>query len=349
MNYQLTNDEISSIERYQDNDFKIINTLLREGIESEIRINSRNGKDYPFMTKDLMEKSLNDIKNLYSAIIKSYVRNGSQKPNKQLYRGTKQSLIESMNNTTGSFLSATTNINQTLTFSRTFNKGSNIADDTDKAVLFINSNVPWINIENDLGGFEDEILFVPSKVQLTEANITSDKKYGKEYIANLVEMDIPEKTPEEIEQMKNQILSNTERMNEYLKYILAIKDNPNFNNNPRTLNVIKEYEDWKKLVVEYNHQQYRIIKNKLIGVPVLHQNNEQLSELSPKVEQEHLIEISINPKKEELYSLKKKIGQMKQENKEFLDLESIFDGIDKEDNLDSENIENVEHTGRRMM
>lgn len=36
MNYELTNDEIKSIERYQDNDFKIINTLLREGIESEI-------------------------------------------------------------------------------------------------------------------------------------------------------------------------------------------------------------------------------------------------------------------------------------------------------------------------
>ena len=70
MEYQLTDDEKSSIERYQDNDFKIINTLLRDGIESEIRINSRNGRDYPFMTKDLMEKSLNDIKNLYSAIIK---------------------------------------------------------------------------------------------------------------------------------------------------------------------------------------------------------------------------------------------------------------------------------------
>lgn len=349
MDYQLTNDEKSSIERYQDNDFKIINTLLREGIESEIRINSRNGKDYPFMTKDLMEKSLNDIKNLYSAIIKTYIKNGSQKPAKKLYRGTKQSLVESMNNTTSSFLSATTNINQTLTFSRTFNKGSNVADDTDKAVLLINSNVPWINIENELGGFEDEVLFVPSKVQITKIGINPDQKYGKEYIANLVEMDIPEKTPEKIEQMKNQILSNTKKMSEYLKYILAIKDNPNFNNNPRTLNVIKEYEDWKRLVVEYNHQQYRIIKNKLIGVQTLHQNDEQLRELSSKVEQEHLTEDSINPRKEELYSLKKRIEQIKQENPEFLDLESIFSETNNTNNLDSEHIETVEHTGRSML
>ena len=93
MDYQLTKDEIAAIERYQDNDFKIINTLLREGLESKIRINRSNGKDYPFMTKDLMAKSLNDIKNLYSAIIKTYIKNGCQKPNKQLYRGTNKRKI----------------------------------------------------------------------------------------------------------------------------------------------------------------------------------------------------------------------------------------------------------------
>ena len=97
-------------------------------------------------------------------------------------------------------------------------------------------------------------------------------------------MDIPEKTPEEIEEMRQQILSNTERMSEYLKYILAVKDNPNFNNNPRTLNVIREYEDWKKLVVEYNHQQYRIIKNKFISIQESRQNDEQSSDLSSTVE-----------------------------------------------------------------
>lgn len=65
------------------------------------------------MTKDLMESSLNDIKNLYSTIIKVYIKNGSKNPNKKLYRGIKQSLIKLMNNTNSSFLLATTNINQT--------------------------------------------------------------------------------------------------------------------------------------------------------------------------------------------------------------------------------------------
>ena len=39
-------------------------------------------------------------------------------------------------------------------------------------------------------------------MQIEEANITSNKKYGREYIANLFEGDIPSKAPEEIEKMK---------------------------------------------------------------------------------------------------------------------------------------------------
>ena len=160
MTYELTKDEISSIERYQDNDFKIVNTLLREGLESEIRINSSNGKDYPFMTRDLMEQALNDINNLYSAIIKTYIKNGCQRPNIRLYRGTNQSLIESMNNKNSSFLSTTTDINKTLTFSKIFKKGSKIADKTDKAILLINSNVPWISVEDEIKSMEKNILLI---------------------------------------------------------------------------------------------------------------------------------------------------------------------------------------------
>lgn len=111
-------------------------------------------------------------------------------------------MIKFLKNKNSSFLSTTTNINKTLTFSKTFNKGSKIADDSDRAILFINSNVSWIDIEEELGGIEDEILFVTYKMQIEEANITSNKKYGREYIANLFEGDIPSKAPEEIEKMK---------------------------------------------------------------------------------------------------------------------------------------------------
>lgn len=166
MDCALTNEEIIAVENYQDNDFKIMNTLLRSGIESEIRINSRNGKDYPYMTRDMMKNSLNAIANLYSAIIKKYLSNGSKKPEKKLYRGTKISLVESMKNSNSSFLSTSTSIIQTMTFSRSFNKGSKVADQTERAVLLVDGNVPWISIEKEFGGGEDEVLFVLRKFQL---------------------------------------------------------------------------------------------------------------------------------------------------------------------------------------
>ena len=343
MDYSLSIEEVKAVEKYQDNDFKIMNTLLRSGIESEIRINSRNGKDYPYMTKEMMDKSLNDIGNLYSAIIKQYLLNDSKKPEKPLYRGTKVSLVESMQNSNSSFLSTSTSIVQTMTFSRSFNKGSNIADESERAVLLVDGNVPWISIENEFGGGEDEILFVPSKISIEEANLTSNQRYGKEYIMRLTELDIPFKTPEEIEKMRNEILEKTEKMSDYLKYILVVKDNPNFNQNPRTLSVIEEYCKWKDLVIEYNYQQYRVIKNKLMG-DNLTKNSVVGEDIRVKVEQEHFMQSE--KAKEELIrirdSLKDTKSAMVERGFDMPGLEDIFDNK-KEQEI---KVENVEHSRR---
>jgi len=343
MDYSLTPEEIQAVEKYQDNDFKIMNTLLRSGIESEFRINSRNGKDYPYMTRDMMEKSLNDIANLYSAIIKQYLSNGSKKPEKPLYRGTKISLVDSMQNSNSSFLSTSTSIVQTMTFSRSFNKGSNVADESERAVLLVDGNVPWISIEKEFGGGEDEVLFVPSKISIEEANLTSNQRYGKEYIMRLSELDIPVKTLEEIEIMRKEILDKTEKMSDYLKYILVVKDNPNFNQNPRTLSVIDEYSKWKEMVIEYNYQQYIIIKNKLMG-DTLSQNSVVGDNLNSKVEQEHFMQTE--PLKEELIrfmdSLKDTKSEMISRGFEMPNLDDIFD-----EKVELENSEEkVEHIGR---
>ncbi len=351
MDYSLTADEVSAVEKYQDNDFKIMNSLLRNGIESEMRINSRNGKDYPYMTRSMMEQSLKDIQNLYSAIIKKYLTNRSTKPLKPLYRGTKTSLVDSIQNRNSSFLSTSTSIVQTMTFSRSFNKGSNIADETERAVLLIDGEVPWMSIENEFGGGEDEVLFVPSKVEIKEAQLTSNQKYGKEYIMKLSEIDIPEKTPSEIEDMRTEILDKTEKMSDYLKYILVIKDNPNFNQNPRTLAVMEEYSKWKKLVIEYNYQQYIIIKNKLIWKNLSQKSDnpnatETCDNLRNKVEQEHFMK-SEQTKEEFLQlrdSLKSTMSDMQQRGFDIPNLNDLgsFSNVEQED---VEKLENI----RRMM
>lgn len=187
-----------------------------------------------------MEKSSNAIADLYSAIIKKYLSNRSKKTGKKLYRGIKISLVESMENSNSSFLSTSTNIIQTMTFSRSFNKGSKVVDQTER-VLLVDGNVTWISIEKEFGGGEGEVLFVPAKILIEEANLTQNKKYGKEYIMTLSELDIPIKSQEEITLLKKEILDKTEKMSDYLKYILVVKDNLNFNINPRTLTVIEEY------------------------------------------------------------------------------------------------------------
>lgn len=355
MDYSLTLEEITAVEKYQDNDFKIMNSLLRSGIESEMRINSRNGKNYPYMTRDMMEQSLKDIQNLYSAIIKQYLANGSVKPSKPLYRGTKTSLVNSMENSNSSFLSTTTNIVQTMTFSRSFNKGSNIADETERAVLLVDGEVPWISIETELGGGEDEVLFVPSKIEIKEAQLTPNQRYGKEYVMKLSELDIPEKTPEEIDSMRIEILDKTEKMSDYLKYILVIKDNPNFNQNPRTLAVIEEYNQWKELVIQYNYQQYRIIKNKLMGESLSQRNETQTvadayDDLSPKVEQEHFMKP--DQTKEELVqlrrSLKHTMSDMQQRGFDIPNFNDLFQEQSLS-NVEHENVEPLENSGRRIM
>lgn len=61
-------------------------------------------------------------------------------------------------------------------------------------------------------------------------------------------------------------------MSEYLKYILSVKDIDDYSNNPRILNLIKEYNNWKSLIIQYSYQQYKIIKKELLSSQMLYQN-----------------------------------------------------------------------------
>ena len=60
-------------------------------------------------------------------------------------------------------------------------------------------------------------------------------------------------------------------MSEYLKYILSVKDIDDYSNNPRILNLIKKYDNWKSLIIQYSYQQYRIIKKELLSSQILYQ------------------------------------------------------------------------------
>jgi hypothetical protein len=257
-----TEEETVALIRYQDNDYKVINSLLRRGYESERTINMRKGEGYPYLTKEDMDGYLSCIELIYSAILRTYQENGCMFPNKTVYRGTQTDIIESMDGEECSFLSTTTSLAQTRCFSAVYTDAG--LDSSRRAVAIIDSYVPWINIDEIMGGMEDEIIFLPAKVKVTPINTNLDTKLGKTYKMTLSELDIPEKTEEEIECMRKTILDNTETMSDYLKLILEAEKDSSLNNTQQLAFATQEYKKWKELVVSYNHQQYRVLRNQII-------------------------------------------------------------------------------------
>ena len=258
-----TEEETVALIRYQDEDYKVINSLLRRGYESERTLNMRRGEDYPYLTKEDMDGYLSCIGLIYSVILRTYQANGCMFPNKTVYRGTQVDIIESMDGEECSFLSTTTSIAQTRCFSAIYT--DNGLDSSRRAVAIIDSDVPWINIDEIMGGMEDEIIFVPAKVRVEPVVTDINPLRGKTYRMTLTELDIPEKSPEEISEMRTSILEQTETMRDYLKIILEAQKDPSLKSSQQFEFATQEYNKWKDLVVSYNHQQYRVLRNQIIN------------------------------------------------------------------------------------
>ena len=258
-----TDDEMKALARYQNIDYRVINSLLRHGYESEKTINERAGRDYPYLTRDMLNEYLFCIDQIYSVILKAYRYNNYLPPDKVTYRGTQKAILEAMNNDECSFLSTSTSHIQTRNFSVLYSKDG-IKNDSERAIAIVEGNIPWIDLDEFMGGMEGEIIYVPAKVSVTPIDTNLDPKLGKTYKMTLSELEIPEKTEEEIKGMRKTILDKTETMSDYLKLILEAQTNLSLQNTPQLAFATKEYCNWKDLVVSYNHQQYRLLKNNII-------------------------------------------------------------------------------------
>ena len=269
---KITEEEKKALEEYQGTYYKIINTLLRKGIISEETINSKKGKNYIPPTNKELKEAIDCIKNIYSAIIKSTIADKNNLESKPIYRGTQISIIQQMmkNEKVTSFLSTTTNKNQTTNFSRTYSKDEMINPEDDKAFLMVEGNVPHINLEEFLGGMEDEIIFAPARFEIIEGinGIASDdeihmKKYGKPYTLKLTPLEIPEMPTEEIERLRESIFNRNEQMGKILNAIMQMKQFPNLSD-PNSLNsIINKYSQWKEDFIKYCYQEFRIIEKNL--------------------------------------------------------------------------------------
>ena len=153
---EFTEEEYVALARYQDEDYRIINSLLRRGFSSEAEIDNLNTGDYPFLTRDDMNSYLSCISLIYSAILRTYQANGCVTPNKTIYRGTQTHIAEAMDGEECSFLSTTTSLSQTRCFSAVYTREG--FDGKRRAVALIDGHVPWINIDELMGGMEDDFL-----------------------------------------------------------------------------------------------------------------------------------------------------------------------------------------------
>ncbi len=256
MDYTLNSDEIFAIEKFQGSSFKVIDALLKEGVDSEFRTNLR-GDNFPFLTREALEQALDDIKNLFSAILKSYMKSGGTKSSKALFKIMPKSIVTSLNNRVVSFISANSIM------------GSNVLPKTnDTAFLLIDGNVPYISLSSVEEGLE-EVVFAPGKMKVTEAILTTDSRYGKEYVASIEDIDIPPMEEAKATELREKILDSVEKMSEYLKYILATADKPNFSSNQQAMSVVREYSEWKKAVIIYNLEQYRQARTRIMEAPPL--------------------------------------------------------------------------------
>ena len=258
-----TEEETVALIRYQDEDYVIINSLLRRGYSSELQIDYRNNIEFPILTKEDMDGYLSCIGLIYSTILRTYQANGCNAPNKTIYRGTQTDIVEAMDGEECSFLSTTTSLAQTRCFSSVYTKDG--LDTKRRAVAIIEGNVPWINIDEIMGGMEEEIIFVPAKVKVEPIETDINPLRGKTYKMTLTELDIPEKSPEEISMMRTSILDSTETMSGYLRLILENRRNPGSIDGDTLKFATQEYNKWKDLVVDYNHQQYRVLRNQIIN------------------------------------------------------------------------------------
>lgn len=164
MNFELlwSMDEYQALLDYKWNSFHFINMFLSEDITNRERKFNGKEKNYP-QTPEEFKKSIETAIQLYKAIKKNYVLNGSKEYSQPLFRGMRKNSKHSY------FTSTTESIETALSFINGINSGNT---SNDVLIEIDSSQTAWIDLESFIpeskGGSmgEKEILFVPSVYQI---------------------------------------------------------------------------------------------------------------------------------------------------------------------------------------
>ncbi len=278
---QITNEEIEALKKYQANDYKIINMLLREGINSEHQLFNKFPKFLEEVKSFNFTEYFNNIKLIYSAIIKYSIKENN---NQDCYRGTSLKTIEELMSTGAntSFMSSSTNKSETLKFSTKPDKNGE-RNLENRAFCKIEGNVPFIDLEKILGGGEDEIIFAPSNINIKfgveQMNNAEQNRYGKLFTIELSPIVVPKKSEKEIKNLEISTKLKAKEMMNLLTYLLELKK---YNNDSHKLiidKLSKEYSEWKNQVIDLCYQEFENIKSYLYSQNIEKNQSANFSEI----------------------------------------------------------------------
>ncbi len=207
--YSITKEEIESIKSYISKDHLSINSIVETALDNEERIETILG--YEYLTKEDIKKHIENIRNIYSAILKYSYNIEEEHEIYKIYRGTNLDEVKKMRSSKkyNRFCSAT--IEEDIA------RKKYTAPWVDKAVLEISLavNVPYLDTSKILDSKESEIIVSPfTRVNKIEKSDAEEDKY----IVTISKVELEKEASRE-----EKVYNDTEDSNQALKELFSLR------------------------------------------------------------------------------------------------------------------------------
>lgn len=158
-------EEYKAICEYKGNSFAIMNVLLNRNV-SKRELRGKYVHKQVVRDSESLRENINKIFNMYSAILKNYLLNGSKTLERKVFRGMSDGIMNT------SFISTSESVWTALGFVKSIEK---IRDEKGLLLMIDTKNVPWVELTNILptgigADEEPEILFLPFQVDNIEVS-----------------------------------------------------------------------------------------------------------------------------------------------------------------------------------
>lgn len=158
-------EEYKAICEYKGNSFAIMNVLLNRNV-SKRELRGKYVHKQVVRDAESLRENINKIFNMYSAILKNYLLNGSKPLERKVFRGMSDGIMNT------SFISTSESVWTALGFVKSIEK---IRDEKGLLLMIDTKNVPWVELTNILptgigADEEPEILFLPFQVDNIEVS-----------------------------------------------------------------------------------------------------------------------------------------------------------------------------------